>query len=313
MAAIPTVTLNNGNKMPQLGLGTWAMVEGECREAIEYAISIGYRHIDTAMLYGTEKEVGEAVRAKIEDGTVKRDELFITTKLWNTFHKDVVAACKKSLEFLGLDYLDLYLMHSPVAQQFVEEISYENFTASPVIVNDFVETWKGMEECVKLGLTKSIGISNFNCKQVARILEEATILPVTNQVEVTPLLTQKKQIDFCKDRNILITAYSPFKCFTNASPHPDHPGTKMDHPIFLKIAQKYGKTPSQVILRYLVDKGTVPIPKSSNRGRIKENMDIFDFELTDNEVAAVDGLNANYRGNRAFFLIESEEYPYHED
>ncbi|KAK9878911.1 hypothetical protein WA026_003738 [Henosepilachna vigintioctopunctata] len=313
MAPVPNVTLNDGNVMPQIGLGTWLSLEGEAKEAIKYALDVGYRHIDTAMLYGNEKEIGEAVREKITDGSVKREELFITSKLWNTFHErdQVVSACKKSLDNFCLDYLDLYLVHWPVAQKIVGEIDPKDpFTNAVVFKHDFVETWKGMEECVKLGLTKSIGLSNFNSKQILRILDAATILPVTNQVEVNPHLNQKKLIKFCKDRNITITAYSPFGSPARTWAKPGQPEIAFDHPTFVEIGRIYGKTSSQVILRYLIDIGTIPIPKSSNKERMKLNLDVFDFKLTDKEIAAIDALNMDYRAVPALDLIDSDEYPF---
>ncbi|XP_045483552.1 aldo-keto reductase family 1 member B7-like [Harmonia axyridis] len=308
----PCITLNNGRKMPQLGLGTWLSLEGEAKEAIRYAIDIGYRHIDCAMLYGNEKEVGEAIRDKINDGTVKREDIFITTKLWNTFHEydQVVPTCKKSLENLGLDYVDLYLVHWPVAQKQTEMDPRKPFGKTEVIKHDFTETWKGMEECVKLGLAKSIGLSNFNSKQVLRILDMAKILPVTNQVEVNPHLNQKKLTKFCKDRNIVITAYSPFGSPARTWAKPGQPEIAFDHPTFVKIAEKHGKTSSQVILRYLVDIGSVPIPKSTNKERLRLNLDIFDFKLDDEDIAAIDAMNMDYRAVPALDLMESDEYPF---
>ncbi|XP_044762183.1 aldo-keto reductase family 1 member B1-like [Coccinella septempunctata] len=310
----PTVTLNNGRQMPQLGLGTWLSLEGEAKEAVKYAIDIGYRHIDCAMLYGNEKEIGEAVREKIADGTVKREDLFITTKLWNMFHEyeQVVPTCKKSLENLGLDYVDLYLIHWPVAQKLTEIDPLNPFGLGNAVIikHDFTETWKGMEECVRLGLTKSIGLSNFNSVQVLRILDVAKIMPVTNQIEVNPHLNQKKLIKFCKDRNIVITAYSPFGSPARTWAKPGQPEIAFDHPTFVKIGEKYGKTSSQVILRYLIDIGTVPIPKSTNKERLKLNLHVFDFKLDEDDISAIDAMNMDHRAVHALDLVESDDYPF---
>ncbi|KAL3279330.1 hypothetical protein HHI36_016837 [Cryptolaemus montrouzieri] len=220
----------------------------------------------------------------------------------------------KSLENFGLEYLDLYLIHWPVAQKLVGDCDPLNpFHNTVLVKHDFVETWKGMEECFKLGLTKNIGLSNFNSKQVSRILNAATILPVTNQIEVNPHLTQKKLIKFCHDRNITITAYSPFGSPSRTWVKPGEPEIAFDHPTFVNIANKYGKTSSQVILRYLIDVGTIPVPKSSNKERMKLNLDVFDFKLNDEEISSIDSMNIDYRAVAAKEFLDSDEYPFKEE
>ncbi|XP_018320816.1 alcohol dehydrogenase [NADP(+)] A-like [Agrilus planipennis] len=311
--AAPTVTLNNGQKLPVLGLGTWLSAPGEVEQAIKYAINIGYRHFDCAMVYGNEKEIGKAIREKIADKTVRRDELFITTKLWNTFHEmeKVVPTCMKSLENFGLDYLDLYLIHWPCAQKIVGEFNPINpFNNASGFDYDYINTWKGMEECVKLGLTKGIGLSNFNSKQIDRVLQHATIKPVVNQVEVTPLLNQKKLIKFCNDRNIVVVAYSPFASPARPWVKPGDPSIDFNDAKLVAIAKKYNKTSSQIILRYLIDIGTVPIPKSSNKERIKLNIEIFDFKLTLAEIKEIDSFNCNARSVPADELKGIPHFPF---
>ncbi|KAK9878909.1 hypothetical protein WA026_003736 [Henosepilachna vigintioctopunctata] len=285
---VPSVILNNGNKIPSLGLGTYMGEGREFKEAVKYAIDIGYRHIDTAMIYGNEKVLGEAIREKIADGTVTREDLFITSKLWNCYHDfdQVVPACKRTLKDLGLDYVDLYLIHWPVAQDLR--------TGAVIKKHNLVDTWKGMEECYNLGLAKNIGVSNFSTKQMLDILEGASVLPVMHQIEVNPHLTQKEMIGFCKERNIAVTAYTPFGCLSGAWNRPGQPNITFKHPTLIKIAKNYGKTTAQVILRYLIEVGTIPIPKSINKNRIKENLEVFDFKLKSEEIAEIDALNKDY-------------------
>nr|CAI5823891.1 unnamed protein product [Callosobruchus analis] len=311
--AAPLIRLNNGQKCPVLGLGTWMSAPGEVKEAVKYAIDVGYRHIDCAWLYGNEKEIGEGIREKINDGTVKREDLFIVTKLWNIFHEKekVVPACRESLKNFGLDYVDLYLIHWPCAQKHTGKIDIHlPFKDAVNIEYDFVETWRGMEECVELGLTKSIGLSNFNSKQVQRILDAAVIKPVMNQIEVSPNLNQKKLIKFCKDRQIEITAYSPFGSPARSWAKPEDPVISLDDPKLIKIGNKYGKTSSQVILRYLIQLGTIPIPKSTNRDRIKLNIQVFDFELTPEDMNILDSYNCDGRAIHAEELKDSPDYPF---
>nr|QJA18291.1 aldo-keto reductase [Monochamus alternatus] len=309
----PTVVLNNGVKCPQIGLGTWLGNPGEIQKSVKHAIDVGYRHIDCAWLYGNEKEIGEGIKDKIEDGTVKREDLFITTKLWNTFHeKDQVApACKDSLKNLGLTYIDLYLMHWPVAQKnlgtFDKNLPFKDAVNIDV---DYIETWQSMEQCVRLGLVKSIGVSNFNSKQLDRLLSCAKIKPVMNQIEVSPNLNQKKLISFCKDLDIAITAYSPLGSPARPWAKPGDPMLSLDDPQLISIGNKYGKTSAQVILRYVLQLGTIPIPKSINPKRIESNFDIFDFELSPEDLTVLDSFNCNGRAVHAEELKDSKYYPF---
>ncbi|CAL7938562.1 unnamed protein product [Xylocopa violacea] len=299
--AAPTITLNNGEKIPVLGLGTWQAKDNPSvvEQAVRDAIDAGYRHFDCAFIYGNEKEIGKAVREKIAEGLVKREDLFITTKLWNTMHKreNVVPACKKSLENFGFDYIDLYLIHWPVSYdenaQGLWPVDEKGNPLSGEV--DYLDTWRGMEECVKLGLTKSIGLSNFNSQQIDRILSIAKIKPVMNQVECHPNLNQKKLRDFCAQRGIAITAYSPLGSPQRTWAVSTSPQVTLNAPEITKIADKYQKTSAQVVLRYLIDIGTIPIPKSSSKDRIKQNINVFDFKLTAEEIAIIDKLDCGLR------------------
>ncbi|XP_063231296.1 aldo-keto reductase family 1 member B1-like isoform X2 [Bacillus rossius redtenbacheri] len=270
---------------------------GEVTQAVKDAIDAGYRHFDCAYAYGNEKEVGEGIKTKIAEGVIKREDLFITSKLWNSFHRPdlVVPVLKKSLENLGTTYLNLYLIHWPMAFKEGGENMPRDKDGNVLFSDvDFVDTWKAMEECVKLGLTKSIGISNFNSEQITRLLKSATIKPVTNQVECNPYINQAKLIEFCKARDIVVTGYSPLGS-------PDSPFLKpgapmlLDDPKLQELAKKYKKTPAQVVLRYSVQRGIITIPKSVTKQRIIDNIKIFDFELSKDDMAYIDSFDCNGR------------------
>jgi len=288
------LTLNNGMKMPILGLGTWKSKSGEVEKAVEHAIKSGYRHIDCAACYGNEVEVGAGIKA----GGVARSELFITSKLWNNKHhpEDVEAACKKSLADLGLDYLDLYLVHWPVAFERgdVPFPKNEDGTVRYDTTIPPIETWLAMEKLLAKGLVKSIGVSNFNSEQIADVLAKGSIVPVTNQVECHPYLNQAKLFNLCKDKGITLTAYSPLGS-------PDRPWAKpddvklLDDQKIVAMAAKYGKSPAQIIIRWQVQRGVIVIPKSVTPARIVENSSVFDFKLTDAEMQEVDGYDCNGR------------------
>lgn len=268
--------------------------------ATKIAIANNYRHIDTAFAYKNEKEVGRSINDLIEAGSLKREEIFITTKLSNIFHDPirVEMACRKSLSNLGLDYVDLYLMHCPTAFEYneKEDLYPEREDGSLVFSDcDYVDTWKAMEKLVDLGLAKSIGVSNFNSEQIMRLLENCRIKPVTNQVECSATFNQKKLIEFCKARDIVVTAYSPLTKPHSYAKDPSLPKPPLLDPKVEEIGLKYGKTAGQVVLRYLIQNGVVPIPKSSNEERIKKNIDIFDFELSSEEMAILDSFNTTQR------------------
>ncbi|EEB14936.1 aldose reductase, putative [Pediculus humanus corporis] len=292
----PTTTLNNGQQIPIVGLGTWQLHGDEKTEFIKKAIDLGYRHFDTAWLYNSEKVIGDAIRQKIADGTVKREDLFITTKLWCSYaHPDlVVKACRKSLSNLGLDYLDLFLIHWPFVFKSIKEYFPRDLKGNLIITDDdYVTTWKEMEKCVELGLTKSIGVSNFNSVQIERLLESAKIKPVTNQIEAHPYLNQKKLIEFCHNRDIIITSYGPLGGMPSAAKPESKP--MLENPIMVKIAREKNKTTAQISLRYLIQCGTIVIPKTSSPKRLLENLSVFDFTLTPEEMAEIDSINKNER------------------
>ncbi|XP_018320814.1 aldose reductase isoform X2 [Agrilus planipennis] len=297
MVKLPGVVLNNGLQIPIFGLGTWKSQPGQVTQAVKDAIDIGYRHIDCAFIYGNENEVGEAISAKIEEGKVKREDLWITSKLWNTFHRPdlVEGALRKSLKNLRVDYLDLYLIHWPMAYKEGNDLVPKDSAGNVIFSDvDYVDTWKSLEKVHMKGLAKSIGVSNFNKRQIDRILENATVLPVTNQVECHPYLAQKKLGDYCKSKNIVITAYSPLGSPDRPWAKPDDPKL-MDDPKLKSIAEKYKKSSPQILLRYQVERGHIVIPKSVSKQRIIENIDIFDFKLTPEDVAYINSFDCNGR------------------
>jgi len=308
MATTTSLTLNNGMKMPILGLGTWKSKPGQVEAAVEHALRKGYRHLDCAAIYGNEAEVGAAIVAS----GVARSEIFITSKLWNTKHHpdDVEAACRKTLADLGVDYLDLYLMHSPVA--FERGEGYPRNEDGTFKFSDIhpTTTWLAMEKLVKKGLTKSIGLSSFNSEQIADVLEKGSLKPVTNQVECHPYLGQGKLLAFCKERGITITAFSPLGS-------PDRPWAKPGEPLLLEdpkikaIATKHSKSTAQVLIRWQVQRGVVVIPKSVTATRIEENANIFDFELSEEEMKEIESFDCNGRLSAMELFANHPHYPFH--
>lgn len=301
---VNTVNLLSKREMPMIGFGTYARKAepGQYRQAVEWAIEIGYRHIDTASSYNNEVEVGEGINNKIKEGLVTRDQLFVTTKLWNDRHAetDVVASLKESLARLNLDYVDLYLVHWPVST---------NSKGEDTEI-DYMETWRGMEKCVELGLTKGIGVSNFNEDQLIRLYENATIPPDVNQIEINPTFVQHKMVDLCKQMSVIPVAYTPLGLISEARPEFIGKDVIKTDPGLGALAQKYEKTRAQIALRYLIQRGIPVIPKSFTKSRIEENLNIFDFELTTGEMALVESFNIDHRCVPANGFKGLKNYPF---
>ncbi|MCM3033281.1 MULTISPECIES: aldo/keto reductase [unclassified Niallia] len=259
-----TVKLNNGVEMPRFGLGVFKVEEGqEVIDSVKSAIKAGYISIDTAAVYKNEEGVGQGIK---ESGA-NREDLFITTKVWNADqgYESTLAAFETSIQKLGLDYIDLYLVHWPVKGK-------------------YKETWKALEKLYKDGKVKAIGVSNFHQHHLEDLLEEAEIVPMVNQIELHPLLSQVELRDFCKEKGIVVEAWSPLA-----------QGKLLDNPVLAEIAGKYNKSTAQIILRWDLQNDIVTIPKSIKEHRIIENADIFDFELTNEDIDKINALNKNER------------------
>jgi len=265
MSAVPDITLDNGVTIPQLGFGVFQIRPEDTRQATLAALEVGYRHIDTAQMYGNEREVGEAVR---ESG-VDRDEIFVTSKLNNSFHAydDALGAFDQTLKELGFDYLDLFLIHWPLPK-----------------VGDYVETWKAMEEIYRSGRVRAIGVSNFQRHHLQRLFDETETVPAVNQIEVHPYLTQEDLRAFGTENGIATQAWSPIAR-----------GKVLDDPTLVRIGEAHARTPSQVTLRWHVQRGDIVFPKSVTRSRVEENFEIFDFELGDDQMREITALNRDER------------------
>lgn len=260
------VTLNNGLKMPKLGFGVWLVPDDEAEIAVKKALEVGYRSIDTAKVYENEEGVGRA----IAQSHVPREDLFITTKLWNSDqgYENTLKAFDVSLERLGLDYVDLYLIHWPTPEH-----------------DTYVGTYRAMEELYKSGKVKAIGVCNFHIEYLQRLFDECDVPPVLNQVECHPYLQQPELKDFCAENNIYLEAWSPLM----------NGGEVLNNEVIQGIADTHGKTAAQIILRWHLQYDNIVIPKSVTPSRIEENFDVFDFELTVDEMKQIEVLNENRR------------------
>jgi diketogulonate reductase-like aldo/keto reductase len=257
--------LNDGKQIPMLGFGTWQIPDGKpVEECVFTALQAGYRLIDTAKIYANEIGVGKAIKKAVASG-ISRKEIFVTTKLWNSDHDNVEKAFNESLRKLGLDYIDLYLIHWPVTGK-------------------RIETWKVFEKLLETGKVKSIGVSNFTIPQLKELMKNSKIVPATNQVEFSPWLYQKELLDFCNKNKMVLEAYSPLTR-----------GRMLGDEKLGKIAKKYNKSPAQTIIRWCLQHNVVLLPKSTDPVRIRENADVFDFEISDSDMRTLDSMSQDKR------------------
>jgi 2,5-diketo-D-gluconate reductase A len=265
MSAVPEVTLNNGVSIPQLGFGVWQVAPAETTEATLQALEVGYRHIDTAEMYGNEKEVGEAVRRS----GIPRQEVFVTSKLNNGFHAyaDALAAFDRSLDDLGFDYLDLFLIHWPLPD-----------------VGDYVETWRAMAEIYASGRARAVGVSNFQAHHLEKLFEQTELVPAVNQIEIHPYLSQDELRAFNAEHGIATEGWSPLA-----------QGRIIGEPVVKAIADRLGRTTAQVALRWHIQRDDIVFPKSVTPERVRENFALFDFELSADDMAAISALNRDER------------------
>jgi len=290
-----TIALNSKTKMPVLGLGTWRSPRNKAHDAVLYALEkANYIHIDCAYAYDNEAEIGKAF-SKVFVSPAKRKKVFITGKLWNTFHhpKNVERNCRQTLKDLQLNYLDLYIIHWGVPMAPGREA--RPVDKDGVAVTEKVsiqQTWQAMEKLVKKGLVKSIGVSNFTTMMLFDLLTYAKIPPAVNQVELHPFNSQQGLVDFCHYHNIAVTAYSPLGSPGNFD---QKDFDLLNNSTIKKIAKRHKKTPAQVLIRWTIQRNTIVIPKSVTPKRIKENIDVFDFKLTKEDTKAINKLNQNHR------------------
>jgi diketogulonate reductase-like aldo/keto reductase len=292
MTTPPTLALNNGVAMPILGLGVFQSPPAETTAAVEAALAAGYRLIDTAASYDNEREVGEAIRAS----GIDRGELFVTTKLWMSDYgyDEALVGFEGCLRRLGLDYVDLFLLHQPVPTDFDATIG----------------AYKAIEEMLTEGRTRAIGVSNFSESHLGDLMERTDVVPAVNQVELHPFFTQRPLCGFHAQHGITTEAWSPLGGIHVYRPaDPNAVLNALEHPTVTSIAEAHGKTPAQVVLRWHVERGVVAIPKSVKPHRIEENIGVFDFELTADEVAAIDALDTGVRGGPDPETLNMTTYP----
>lgn len=302
--------LLRGDRLPALGLGLWKVPRQRAAEVVLEAVRAGYRHFDSACDYGNEAEVGQGLARALAEGLCRRDELWVTSKLWNTYHAapHVRPALERTLADLRLDYLDLYMVHFPIALRYVPpqvryppEWIYDPSAPQPrmePVAVPLAETWRAMEELVEAGLVRHLGVCNFNCALLRDLLCYARIPPEVLQVELHPLLTQPRLVRFARENGLAVTAFSPLGALSYLPLGMARPEESLlEHSLVQSIAAGHGKSPAQVLLRWAVQRGTAVVCKATSLPHLQENLAIFDFELSSAEMQELAGLNRNRRFN----------------
>lgn len=315
---MPSSFALGGDNLPAVGFGLWKIDKPDTAKLVHAAVEAGYRHLDSAADYGNEKEAGEGIKSALAAGLCQREELWVTSKLWNTYHRPehVRAACEKTLSDLGLDYLDLYLIHFPIALKFVDfdvryppEWFFDPDAEAPHMEIDPVPlhaTWAAMEDLKESGLVKHIGVCNYNSALLHDLMAYAKQKPEVLQVEAHPYLSQERLIKLAQDYGMTVTAFSPLGALSYVSlDMATENESVLETDAVKTAAARLGKTPAQVVLRWGVQRGTAIIPKTARKERLKENLALFDFELSAEEMQAISALNSNRRFNDPAVFCEA--------
>jgi alcohol dehydrogenase (NADP+) len=298
-----SAVLSSGKVMPLVGLGTWKAPGKTVEVAVEAALRAGYKHLDCASAYNNEAQVGVAMKKVFDEKVLTREELFVTTKLWNSAHTNVEAACKKSLADLQLDYVDLYLIHWPVSGH-----------KGPILEPAYADTYAQMEALVEKGLVRSIGVSNLGTTKLTKLFETAKIKPAVNQIEAHPYWRNDELIQFCTAHNIHVTAYSPLGSPDSATicSRGQEVPLILEDPVVKAVADAMGKTTGQILIRWAAQRGTSVIPKSASPARIAANLDVLTWSISDADMAKLSSLEYQHRMVPGSFWV-SPEGPYTEE